>query len=242
VIASALLALSLCAPSPAAAFDTANTHYLQGDFEGAARAYEALAADGWVAAALELNLGNARFRLGQRGRAIAAWERALRLDPGDADARANLEAARTANVDRIVGAERSLLERLVERTPDLSAAAAFLASWAALWAALAARRVAATRRPRAVLGAAAIAAAFMAIPAGGLLALRAADRRTPAAVVIAAATPLREGPSAALRPTLELHEGTRVRVLEARDDLVRVRLENGLEGWAAARDLERISP
>jgi sRNA-binding protein len=34
--------------------------------------------------------------------------------------------------------------------------------------------------------------------------------------------------------------GTRLRVLEARGDQARVRLENGLVGWLAAADLEII--
>lgn len=40
---------------------------------------------------LYYNIGNANYRLGNHGRAIVAYERALRLDPSNADARANLE-------------------------------------------------------------------------------------------------------------------------------------------------------
>jgi tetratricopeptide (TPR) repeat protein len=223
---------------PGAAFEAANARYLGGDFEGAAQAYEALAEAGWEASALALNLGNARARLGQRGRAIAAWERAVRLDHRNADARANLDAARAANVDRFGGPEPSLVERLVDRVPDPGATAAFAVLWACLWAALAARRM--SRRARSALGVAAVSAAFLAVPAGALVALKAVAARTPAAVVVVPATPLRPGPSLTLRPVLEVHEGTRLRLLEARGELVRVRLENGLEGWAGGADLERI--
>lgn len=40
---------------------------------------------------LYYNIGNANYRLGNYGKAIVAYERALRLDPSNADARANLE-------------------------------------------------------------------------------------------------------------------------------------------------------
>jgi len=51
---------------------------------------------------------------------------------------------------------------------------------------------------------------------------------------------VREGPERALKPAFELHEGTTVKVLEARGDLARVQLQNGLTGWVASSDLEVI--
>ena len=251
-LAALALAGALCAstlpPAPAqtgaaearARLRAANALYLDSDFEGAARVYEALAAEGWDGPDLHLNLGNARLRQGRRGLAIASYERALRLDPWDADARANLEAARAGNVDRVLGrAERSLLERLVQRTPERLATGAFALAWIALWTALALRRRA-SGRERAALAAVAVAAALATVVAGALLAGKVLERRTPVAVVVVPSSPAREGPSRTLRAAFQLHEGTLVRLLEARDDLVRVRLENGLEGWVAAETLERI--
>jgi tetratricopeptide (TPR) repeat protein len=236
----ALLALALAAADPAARLAEANALYLEGDFDGAARAYEAMRAEGLDGPDLHLNLGNAHLRQGRRGLALASYERALRLDPGDADARHNLEVALAGNVDRLVGAaERSLAERVAARLSDRAASTLFAAAWIGLWAALAARRRA-RGRARPVLTAAALAAAAACLAGGALLGTKILDRRTPAAIVIAPATAVREGPSRTLRPTLELHEGTRVRLLEARDDLLRVRLENGLEGWVEAGDLEAI--
>jgi hypothetical protein len=60
------------------------------------------------------------------------------------------------------------------------------------------------------------------------------------AIVIVPAAPLRDGPEEALRPTLELEEGTEVRVLETRDRAARVRLPSRVEGWVPAADLERL--
>lgn len=226
------------AATPEARLEAANARYLAGDFEGAARAYRALLDDGWEGSALHLNMGNALARAGARGQAMAAWLRALRLDPGDADARANLELARAQNVDRLVGeADPPLSARLVERTSDGLAVGLFGAAWVALWALLWLRTRAA-RRGRLPLGAAALLAAALSMGAGALVAGRAALRRTPAAVVVAPAAPVREGPERALKPAFELHEGTAVKVLEARGDLARVQLDNGLAGWVASSDLE----
>lgn len=228
------------AATPEARQEAANALYLAGDFDGAARAYLALVSDGYEGSALFLNLGNALARAGARGQAMASWSRALRLDPGDADARANLELARAQNVDRLVGeTDPPLTTRLVERTADGAAVGLFGAAWVACWALLWLRGRA-TRRSRRPLGLAALAAALLSLAGGALLAGKASARRTPAAVVVAPVAPVREGPQRTLKAAFELHEGTTVRVLEARGDLARVRLDNGLGGWVAAADLEII--
>ena len=240
----ALLAAGLLAaaspPAPAARFEAANREYLSGDFDAAARGYQELLAQGWESASLHVNLGNARFRMGKRGLAAASFSRALKLDPGDADARANLDLARSQNVDQVVGAEaRPLLVRALERVPDALAIGVFAIAWLVLWGGLAGRRFVPAGIRRGI-AAASLAAALAAVPAGALLAGKAAARGTPSAVIVAAVAPVREGAEAALRPAFELHEGTEVRVLEVRSGFVRVRLGNGLEGWVSAGDLEPV--
>ena len=59
-------------------------------YRQAAAAFERLVADGVRSAALEYNLGNTRFRLGDLGRAVLHYRRAQRLDPGDAKLAENL--------------------------------------------------------------------------------------------------------------------------------------------------------
>lgn len=225
---------------PAARFAAAADAYLAGDFGTAERLWEGLVADGYTSASLHLNLGNARLRAGRRGTAIASYVRALRLDPGDPDARHNLELARAANVDRLVGgAGPSLLARVASRTSNGTAALAFAVPWWLLWSSLAGRLVSG-RRARTWLGMCAALATLGAILGGSVLVARDAEQREAAAVVVAPTTGVREGPEEALRATTMLHEGTEVRVLEARGASVRVRLVNGLEGWVSARDLEVI--
>lgn len=239
---SALLALLLAASPaspPAERFEEANALYRAGDFAAGARAYEALAAEGLTSPALQLNLGNARLRLGRRGGAIACWERALRLDPGDEDARENLRLARRDDPDRALAGELPFFARLVARTRDGLAVALFALPWWALWGALALRGHRHGRRRR-LLTAGALAAAVAVLAGGALLAGRAADRRLPAAVIVAPAVRVREGPSPALRSVFELHEGTRVRLLEAGGDSVRIRLDGGVEGWMARDDVELL--
>jgi tetratricopeptide (TPR) repeat protein len=58
-------------------------------------AYDRMLQAGSVSEALYFNRGNALFKMGQLGRAIASYRQAEQLAPRDADLRANLQFART---------------------------------------------------------------------------------------------------------------------------------------------------
>jgi tetratricopeptide (TPR) repeat protein len=77
-----------------AAFDSANKLYEQGRFPEAASAYETILQSGHVSPALYFNLGNALFKGGDIGRAVAAYRHAGRLVPRDPDLQANLQFVR----------------------------------------------------------------------------------------------------------------------------------------------------
>src|SRR5438874_2259009 len=91
---SFLCAFCSWAADTAALFDAANKLYEQGKFAEAAAGYEDLGRSSGASAALYFNLGNAFFKSGQIGRAIAAYRSAEQLTPRDPDVRANLQFAR----------------------------------------------------------------------------------------------------------------------------------------------------
>jgi len=88
-----LLCGNLRASAPAN-FDAANTLYDKGSFQGARAGYEALVQSGPWSAHLFYNLGNAAYRMGDKSAAFLAYERALALDPGHPEAKANLNFLR----------------------------------------------------------------------------------------------------------------------------------------------------
>ena len=95
----AMLFFSIAPTSKAAdltpEFDAANKLYEEGHFADAVSAYEKILASGKVSEALYFNRGNALFKLGQLGRAIASYRQAMFLAPRDSALRANLQFART---------------------------------------------------------------------------------------------------------------------------------------------------
>jgi tetratricopeptide (TPR) repeat protein len=78
----------------ASAFDEANKLYEQGRYSDAVAAYRSILEQNIASAAVYFNLGNAYFKLGETGQAIASFRFAQRLDPRDPDIQANLRFAR----------------------------------------------------------------------------------------------------------------------------------------------------
>lgn len=89
-----LFAGALRAQTPAATFNEGNKLYEQQKFAAAAGEYEKLIQSSNVSSAVYFNLGNAWFKSGQIGRAIAAYRKGRQLAPRDPDIHANLQFAR----------------------------------------------------------------------------------------------------------------------------------------------------
>jgi tetratricopeptide (TPR) repeat protein len=78
----------------------ADTEYLRGNYQQAIADYRDLLSRG-ISADLYYNLGNAYYRTDSLAEAILFYERALQLEPGDADIRFNLQFARSKTIDKI---------------------------------------------------------------------------------------------------------------------------------------------
>lgn len=240
----AVQALPFAAAAPADLYHEGNRLYQEGDFEGAAARYQAVLEAGMESAALHYNLGNAHFRLGRLADAVVAYERAVRLDPGNADARANLALIAERLQDRIEPLPRFWLlaafdgwMRLLPRGV-LDAVAG--ASYALLGAALVLLVLRRPRRGRAAVrrSAYAFAAAFVVLGAT-LLARETGFGRAEEAVVVSAEVRVRSAPSAEGGLTVfTLHEGAKVRIDRRSGDWAEIVLADGKVGWLELDALE----
>lgn len=79
----------------------ANEAYAQEDYIKAIELYEQTAREHGVSSDLYYNLGNAYYKHNEFAKAILNYERALLLNPGNEDARFNLDMANTHIVDKI---------------------------------------------------------------------------------------------------------------------------------------------
>lgn len=230
-----LCALSVRAADSTAAFDAANRLYEQGRFREAAAAYEGILKTG-QSPALFFNLGNAYYKSGQLGQALAAYRRAENLAPRDPDVRANLQFVRT----RIQGPkeDRSAWEAWLRRLT--------LNEWAVLaavpfWTCLLLLTAMQFRRnlrnslttPAWISGA---AAAVLAI----LTALAWQAHTSASAVVTARDAVVRNGPLEESPAAFNVHDGAEVDLLDQKNDWVQVRA-GGRIGWIRQSHVAIIS-
>jgi len=223
-----------------AQFDAANKLYAQSKFTDAAAAYEKIVKAGSVSPALYFNLGNAYFKAGQLGRAIAAYRQAEELAPRDPDVRANVQFAR----NRVQG-PRLGMSLWRQKLGTLSANEWMAFATAAVWLTLGlliARMIKpslrATLRPWTLV---AIVGSLLIFTGAKLAISQSASPRT-AIVVVTDATvrnsPFEESPAA-----FTAHDGAELRVIDHKDDWLQVTDGNRNFGWVkrAAVELSRRS-
>jgi tetratricopeptide (TPR) repeat protein len=231
VLLSAIIWI-LISPAMAAdfanAFSAANKLYAEGKFAEAAAGYEKILQTGQVSPALYFNYGNAEFKSGNLGRAIAAYRRAARLAPRDAEVRANLEFAR----DQVTGPTRRegrWANWLGTLTLNEWAALTAIAFWLT-FGLLAAGQLRPALKPalRNLTLGAAIATLLAGTALGGAAALQ-FSRET--VVVVAPDVTVRSGPFDEAQSAFTAQNGAELAVLDRRNDWVQATDGAGRIGW-----------
>lgn len=238
--------LALAPPAPADLFADANRRYQEGAFAEALDGYRHLTEQGYHNATLFYNIGNCYFKLGELGKAILHYERALRLSPGDDDVEANLALARSLTVDEVTPAPRFWLFRVVEWWVTVLPRQALILTVGFAWFALAGAvtlrilargPVAARWGTRGALVAAGCVVAF-----GTNLAVRELEIGRPEeAIIMPSEVAVQSAPTA--DPSLQvfaIHEGTKVRIHRSAEGWSEIVLEDGKVGWVPVEAIERI--
>jgi tetratricopeptide (TPR) repeat protein len=113
--------------TPESVFQEAAQAYDEGRYDEAAASYEQLLNDGARSPELYYNLGNAHYRMGDVGRAVLGYKRALYLAPRDADARHNLEFA--LKESDALNIDASLPDRMRSALPASAWSLMAVAAW-----------------------------------------------------------------------------------------------------------------
>ncbi|MBR1933787.1 MAG: BatD family protein [Prevotella sp.] len=223
----------------------ADSAYVQGNYQKAIALYDSLLQQG-VSTELYYNLGNAYYRMDDITHAVLNYERALRLSPGDADVRFNLQMARSKTIDKIVPESevffvtwyRSLVNMasvdgwgymaLVSLALAVVLALIYLFS-SPVWL-----------RKVGFFGAFTLLVLFL---LGNLFAYQQKNDQDhhKGAIVMGSAVNVKSTPAQNGTDLFILHEGTKVNIV---DDTMRewkeVRVADGKQGWLPAKDIELI--
>lgn len=212
-------------------FSDANARYQAGDFKTAVEKYESVVKARGGTASIYYNLGNAYFRLGQKGKARLSYERALSLSPRDRDIRWNLDILKGTLEDRIETAAPFWLDALDRVALFVTAdEAALLFSLSLFLLALSAwgSRLERVRRAAGLIAVLALAMGIF----SSIIFFRVWVRvKDPRFIITAQETPVRYGPSDKETKAFVLHAGAAARLTDRTKDWVYVALDDKRAGW-----------
>ena len=247
VAMTALFATLAAQSSDTEAMALGNRLYEDGSYSDAVDVYEELVARGVRSGTLYYNLGNAYFKLGEMGRTILSYRRALGVEPGSGDTVNNLTLAREATVDRFPAPEAGLVSSLslpARRllTRDQTAVGA-LVLWVLLVLSVLAGPFVRDERVRARVRYGAFAAGGLTVLAVAVLAGHVfGDDMGRDTVVVQSEVDLRSGPGRQYVSEVTLHGGAEVTTIESRGAWTRLELPVGeVQGWVPEGAVERVA-
>src|SRR6266436_7753425 len=209
-------------------FAKANEEFAQGHFKEAISGYEALIRAGQWSANIFYDFGNAYFRVGDFGRAILNYERALALDRHHPEATANLQISR--DEAHALELQPSWPERHLQFASvnqySITAAVAF---WIAAFCLVA--LIFTPRRSATMIG---ILLVMLLVFVGTTFAIWQLERGSNGAalaIVTGKDIQARLATADTANAVLALPPGSEIKVLSTRGDWIYAALPNNLRGW-----------
>lgn len=219
------------------------------DFSKAVIALEQLRKSGTVSPELYLAEGNAYYQTGDLGRSILAYERGLRLRPGNRDLKNNLTFVEGQLEQQLKDLPGFFLQRWWQWAgsrigPTFATVLAVLCWWIsvaafALWYF---KRAGFSDRRRFLLLPAAVTTAILAVVFYTLAQSRTAElERTDLAVLTAPQAEMRVAPGKEATVENRVSAGLRLRIVDTfKDEYVKVVLRDGKQGWLPVEAVEVI--
>jgi tetratricopeptide (TPR) repeat protein len=218
-------------------FAKANQAYGESRFQEAAEAYESLIQSGHWNANLFYDLGNAYYRLGNFGKAILNYERALALDPRHPEADANLRLAR--DEARALELRKDWIERYVSMaTVKQYSIAAAIALWSAVFTV--AHLLLSRRRSAGRIALVALSLIVCGASVFGIFTLENGTHGNALAVVTAKEIEARLATADNAKSILLLPAGSEITILSERGDWLYAALPNDQRGWIPSASAERV--
>ena len=219
--------------------------YMKNDYASAIQIYEALLNRG-EAADIYYNLGNSYYKAGDIAKAILNYERALLLQPGTGDIRANLEIARSKTVDKVepvpeiffVSWTKSLINSMSVDSWAVCGVVCFILLIVSLYLFIFSKQIV-LKKAGFISGIVFLAVTILA----NVFANQQKDELTNrnSAIVINPSVTVRSTPSESGTSLFILHEGHKVGVKDgSMKDWKEIRLEDGKVGWVPASAIEII--
>lgn len=223
-------------------FQSGNLAYNTGNYDQALAVYNKIIDAGLESAPLYYNMGNTYYKMKEYPMAILYYEKALKLDPGNEDARVNLEIANLAIVDKITPVPQSFIKkgwnglksRLSADGWAWVSVAAFGLLLLCLYLFLMSRRMGWRKTG--------FFAGLLALLCLGFSVAFAIDKyldlqHQDEAIIMTPTVTVKSSPNDSSVDLFVLHEGTKVRLLDNAENWNKVKIPDGSEGWLPASDM-----
>ena len=226
-------------------FDKATTLYQKGDYTQAAAVYSSILKSGKESSALYYNLGNTYYKLNNVPESIYYYEKALQLDPENADAKNNLIFANQMKVDAITPLPKTWVRQLSDGIVGLFSAhtwavLSIIGVFAFVLSFLLYYFVERTALKRTFFS---LMLVFLFFAIGSYTLAHFCHKQvsqTQYAILFDKTVRVFSDANAYSSEVMQLHEGTKVEIIEDAKDWVKIRLVNGKTGWTKVSSLRKL--
>lgn len=222
-----------------------NQFYQDKQFENAIDTYQKIINVGYVGTSLYYNLGNSYYRDGKIGYAILYYEKALELSPGDDNVMHNLAIANAKTVDKIDTLPKFFLfqwwESILALFPvsgwTLMVYLFYLLLLCSIGLYFFARGM---NIQRYSVFSGLISALFLVITTALWIVSLNREFTVKNAIVVEPAAAVKLSPDSTSNDAFVIHEGLKVRELDRVESWVKIRLQDGKEGWIEQNEIGTI--
>ncbi len=240
-----ILGFTCYSQTPKELFIKANSFYKKGNYKEAIELYEEIEKTNKVSSELFYNLANSYYKLNKVGPSVYNYERALKLDPSNEDARNNLVFAKRLSLDRIESLPKSFLQKFNQNyiskiNYNQWAIISIILSFIASLLFLLYYFTNISSRKKLFFSTSIITLILLVISLSIAFHQFNKKQNTVEAIVYSSEVSIKNEPTVNANESFVLHEGTKVFVLDSVDDWKKIRLSDGKIGWLKNKEIKIV--
>jgi tetratricopeptide (TPR) repeat protein len=226
-------------------FEKANGLYNSEKYSDAIQVYQQLLSTKNHSVSLYFNLANSHYKLNQIAESVYYYEKALQLEPDNEDVLANLAFANNMRIDKIdviptTGFSKIFTSIINMLSFDTWAVLAivFMMFFVVMFIGYSQSKF--TNRKRFFFIVSLLGLFFAILSVAFAYQQEATTINKKYAIVFAKESQVKSEPKFNSDEAFQLHEGTKVSVLEGFDGWTKIKLTNGAVGWIISKDIKRL--
>ena len=241
-----VIANSISGQNADSLFVSANELYRNGAFEEAIKKYKEIETLDAISSELYLNIGNAHYKLNKVGPTIFYYEKALKLDPLNADVKNNLVFAQRLALDNIKEVPKTIFQKFnknyLQRLSfnEWAIVVVIFSFLTAILFLLFYFGYSPTKK-RIYFSSSIFSFILLLFVVFITYNQYNQAKNKKEAIVFAEKTEVRSAPTLNAEEIFTLHEGTKVMVLDTLDNWKKIKIADGKEGWIIANEIKLLN-